>query len=56
MKPDGANKWSGQVYNPEDGKTYSGSITLQDASTIKLQGCLLGGMICKTSTWTRVVG
>jgi uncharacterized protein (DUF2147 family) len=54
MKPSGtANKWSGQVYNAEDGKTYTGSLTLQDANTIKLEGCILGGLICKASTWTR---
>ena len=55
MKPSGtANKWSGQVYNAEDGKTYSGSLTLQDANTIKLEGCILGGLICKSESWTRV--
>ncbi len=54
MKPSGtANKWAGQVYNAEDGKTYSGSLTLQDASTIKLEGCILGGLVCKASIWTR---
>jgi uncharacterized protein (DUF2147 family) len=54
MKPSGtANKWSGQVYNAEDGKTYSGSLTLQDANTIKLEGCILGGLVCKSATWTR---
>jgi len=53
LKPDGANKWSGQVYNPEDGKTYAGSVTLPNANTIKVQGCILGGTICKTNTWTR---
>ena len=54
MKPGGtANKWSGQVYNAEDGKTYSGSLTLQDANTIKLEGCILGGLVCKAATWTR---
>src|SRR5215207_7609966 len=25
MRPNGSNKWSGQVYNAEDGKTYSGN-------------------------------
>lgn len=53
LKPDGANKWSGQIYNPEDGKTYAATVTLPNASTIKVQGCLLGGVICKTNTWTR---
>ena len=54
MKPSGtANKWSGQVYNAEDGKTYSGNLILQDANTIKLEGCAMGGLICKAVTWTR---
>jgi uncharacterized protein (DUF2147 family) len=41
------------VYNAEDGKTYSGSLTLQDGNTIKLEGCVLGGLICKAQTWKR---
>jgi uncharacterized protein (DUF2147 family) len=54
MKPDSAaGRWLGQVYNAEDGKTYKGSITLVDAKTLNLQGCALGGLICKTQTWTR---
>jgi uncharacterized protein (DUF2147 family) len=53
MKPDSADKWTGQVYNAEDGKTYSGSITLVNATTLTLQGCALGGLICKSRTWTR---
>jgi uncharacterized protein (DUF2147 family) len=54
MKPDTtADKWKGEVYNAEDGKTYSGSITLVNATTLNLQGCVLGGLICKTQTWTR---
>lgn len=54
MKPSGtANRWTGQVYNAEDGKTYMGSLTLQDANTIKLEGCVLGGLICKASKWMR---
>jgi uncharacterized protein (DUF2147 family) len=53
MTPGGADKWSGQVYNPEDGKTYSGSITLKGPNALDLQGCVAGGLICKTQTWTR---
>jgi uncharacterized protein (DUF2147 family) len=54
MKPAGAEKWSGQVYNAEDGKTYTGSITMQGANALKLEGCALGGFLCKGQTWTRV--
>jgi uncharacterized protein (DUF2147 family) len=53
MKPAGAGKWTGQVYNAEDGKTYSGNLT-EAGATLQLQGCALGGLVCKTQTWTRV--
>ena len=54
MKPSStADKWDGQVYNAEDGKTYSGSITLTGANTLDLKGCALGGLICKTQVWNR---
>jgi uncharacterized protein (DUF2147 family) len=53
MKPNG-DKWSGEVYNANDGKTYSGNITEHDPNTLVLQGCVLGGLICKSQIWTRV--
>jgi uncharacterized protein (DUF2147 family) len=54
MKPSGTpDKWNGQVYNAEDGKTYTGSITMQGPRTLKLEGCVLGGLFCKGQTWTR---
>jgi uncharacterized protein (DUF2147 family) len=54
MKSSGAGKWAGQVYNAEDGKTYSGNLTLTGDSSLQLQGCALGGLLCKSQTWTRV--
>jgi uncharacterized protein (DUF2147 family) len=53
MKPSGADKWSGQVYNAEDGKTYSGNLTYPGGNSLQLQGCALGGLVCKGQTWTR---
>jgi uncharacterized protein (DUF2147 family) len=53
MKPNGANKWAGQVYNAEDGKTYSGNITVLSPASLKLEGCALGGLVCKGQTWSR---
>jgi uncharacterized protein (DUF2147 family) len=54
MKPAGAGKWSGQVYNAEDGKTYSGNLEMTGDNALKLQGCTLGGLLCKSQTWSRV--
>ena len=53
MQPNGPNKWAGQVYNAEDGKTYSGNITELSPTSLKLEGCALGGLVCKGQTWTR---
>src|SRR6516165_6668673 len=53
MKPSGPGQWSGEVYNAEDGKTYSGSFTLTGLDTAELKGCVLG-ILCKSQTWTRV--
>jgi uncharacterized protein (DUF2147 family) len=53
FKHDGAGVWSsGQVYNAEDGKTYSGKITPLGANQLKLRGCVFFPL-CKTQTWTR---
>ena len=54
MKPAGADKWSGEVYNAEDGKIYSGNITMQSANALRLEGCAVGGLLCRGQTWTRV--
>jgi uncharacterized protein (DUF2147 family) len=54
MKPSGPNVWSGDVYNTQDGRTYSGSFTLISDNAAALKGCVLGGLICKSQTWTRV--
>jgi uncharacterized protein (DUF2147 family) len=54
MKPAGTGKWSGQVYNAEDGKTYSGNLTVNGGNALTLQGCALGGLVCKGQNWTKV--
>ena len=54
MKPAGADKWTGQVYNAEDGKTYSGNLTFSGGGSLQLQGCALGSLVCKSQTWTKV--
>jgi uncharacterized protein (DUF2147 family) len=53
MKPNGASKWSGQVYSPEEGKVFSGNLTEQGPNAVRLEGCAMGGLICKGQNWTR---
>jgi uncharacterized protein (DUF2147 family) len=49
----GANKWSGSLYNRENGKSYSGTITVQSKDRLDLSGCV-AGVFCRTVTWTRI--
>jgi uncharacterized protein (DUF2147 family) len=51
---DTPDQWAGDIYNPEDGKTYQARLTLQDARTLQVKGCVLGGLICKSQAWSRV--
>lgn len=51
----GPNKWSGSLYNRADGKTYSGTITVNSRNALSLSGCSLG-IFCKSTTWQRVGG
>jgi len=54
MKPTGKDgQWKGKVYNAEDGKTYTGLMQLTAGNKLKLEGCVMGGLICKGETWTR---
>lgn len=50
----GEATWSGKLYNTQDGQTYSGTLTVLDKNRLKLQGCVLGGLVCQGPTWTRV--
>jgi uncharacterized protein (DUF2147 family) len=52
IKPTGPNTWSANYASPDDGKTYAAKISLS-GGTLTTEGCALGGMICRSSTWTR---
>ena len=50
----GDGKWiNGHVYNPDDGGTYNGTLTLADANHLDVRGCIFWPL-CKTQTWTRL--
>lgn len=44
--------WSnGALYNPDDGRTYTGTVRLKDGA-LELRGCALS-VFCQTQTWRR---
>ncbi len=53
MKPTLRNRWEGEIYNAQDGKTYSARITLANPNVLRVEGCLLG-FLCGGEDWTRV--
>jgi uncharacterized protein (DUF2147 family) len=52
MRPASNDKWSGHLYNTDDGKIYSGNLIEIDAKTIRIEGCL--GGICGGDNLTRI--
>jgi len=53
MQPVQPNRWEGEIYNAQNGKTYSGSITLTSQDVLRIEGCVLG-FLCGGQSWTRV--
>jgi uncharacterized protein (DUF2147 family) len=49
----GDNEWHGDLLNTEDGKTYSGVVTLEGPNALHLKGCV-AAIFCKGETWQRV--
>jgi len=52
MKPQGPRKWSGQIYNADDGKIYSSNVTLEDPTKLKVEGCI--GTLCGSEVWSKL--
>lgn len=46
--------FDGEVYNPEDGNTYSGYLELLGPDLVRLNGCVLFNVICRGEDWVRV--
>nr|WP_243848206.1 DUF2147 domain-containing protein [Sphingomonas insulae] len=49
----GTSRWSGQIYVPDMGRAFGSTVTMVDADTLNVKGCLIGGFICKSQIWRR---
>lgn len=45
--------WQGEVYVPDMGRSFSSTITPVGNDRLKISGCILGGLLCKTQIWQR---
>ncbi len=53
MRPNG-RIWSGTAVNVLNGQTYAARMSLRNERILKIEGCLVGGMICGGQNWSRV--
>ena len=51
MHPSGPDKWSGQIYNADDGNSYASNISVAGPNARRVEGCV--GALCGGETWTR---
>ena len=52
MRATGPGKWSGQIYNADDGSTYASNVAVTGPDTLRVEGCM--GAFCGGENWTRV--
>lgn len=53
MKTAGAGRWDGAIYNSENGKFYSGGVSMVSEDVLRVRGCILG-FLCGGENWSRV--
>jgi uncharacterized protein (DUF2147 family) len=52
MQQVAGNQWKGSIYNPEDGNTYSATLTVLSRNQINVKGCK-AWLLCGERTWLR---
>jgi len=53
MRPSRPGRWDGEVYNAENGKTYTSHLSLASPDVHRIEGCVLG-FLCGGENWTRL--
>lgn len=49
----GGSYTDGKVWAPDRDKTYNSTMQMS-GNTLAVSGCVLGGLICRASDWTRI--
>lgn len=48
------DRWHGSLYIPDDNITVSAKLQLVGPRQMKLTGCAIAGLICRSQVWNRV--
>ena len=54
VRPAGPGVWQGEVFVPDMGETAEATITLTGPGELQIDGCRLGGLLCKQQYWHKV--
>ena len=46
--------WGGRVFVPDLARTVPGTLRVRSPNAVEASGCVLGRMVCRSQTWTRV--
>jgi len=52
--PKGENRWKGRLFVPDLKKTSNAEVRQLDRDQVKVTGCAVGRLICKSQVWTRL--
>jgi uncharacterized protein (DUF2147 family) len=53
MKSVADNKWSGTIYNADNGKSYSSDVIVAGWRKLEVRGCVMS-ILCGGETWTKI--
>jgi uncharacterized protein (DUF2147 family) len=47
------HQWRGKLFLPDQNRTVRATIDLQADGALRVKGCKLAGLVCKTQRWAR---
>ncbi len=53
LVPTAAQRWRGKLFLPDQNRIVSARIELNLEDQLRVRGCELGGLVCRTQTWSR---
>ena len=53
FRPIGAGRWQGEAFIPDLGLTAPATMVQLDRNSLEIEGCSLGGYLCKKQLWRR---
>ncbi len=54
LQPSGTGAWSGNFFVPDRNVRADGELRLLGPRMLEIEGCAMGGLLCKSQQWTKV--